>query len=131
MKQHDNGYVALLAVLVTGAACLAGSLALLSIGTDSTKGAGSVQQGAQARGLANACGEEALQKINSSTTFSGSGSLTLATGTCSYTVTSTGSATRLIDAAGTAANSVRKVKIYVTITASSISVTSWQEVSDA
>jgi type II secretory pathway component PulK len=129
MKTHDtNGYVALLAVLIMGAAAVAIAVALLIGGTDSQRATLVTQQAAQARNLATACAEEALQQMHDDTAFTGTNNLTLGQGSCLYTVTNTGGSSRTIDVTGTVNNVVKKLKIYVTIT-TSVSVTSWQEVS--
>lgn len=127
----ENGYVALIAVLIIGAASLAIGLALLTTGTDSQRAALITQQSAQARALADACTEEALQQIYNTASFTGSNNLSQGQGSCTYTVSNTGGSNRIIDTAGNVSGVVRKVKVYVTITASSISITSWQEVADA
>ncbi len=127
----QKGYVALLAVLIIGAASLAISLALLTAGADSQRGTLVTQQSAQARSLASSCAEEALEQMHDNTAFTGTNSLLLGQGSCSYTVTNTGGTGRIIDVTGTVNSVVRRAKIYVTISASSISITSWQEVSDA
>lgn len=128
---NNTGYIALISVLIIGAASLAIALALLTAGTDSQKSSLAFQQSIQARNLATACAEEALQVIQSSTSTVGTNGLTLGQGSCSYTITSTGSSTRVIDTSGTVNGVVRKSKVYVTIGGSSLSITSWQEVSDA
>jgi len=126
MKQR--GYVALISVLIVGSAALAIAVGLLIGGTDSQRATAVTQHATQARALASACGEEALQKIHDNTSFTGTNGLALGQGTCSYTVTDTGGNTRTVDATGTVSTNVRKIKVYVTIGASSISITSWQEV---
>lgn len=131
-KQYQqSGYIALVAVLIIGAASVAIAVGTLTLGADTTRAALINQQSAQAKGLANACAEEALQVVHDNTTYTGTNSLTLSTGNCNYTVTNTGGSNRVIDTTGTVDNIVRKVKVYVTIGSSSISVTSWQEVADA
>ena len=131
IRVRQEGYVALLAVLIVGAVALTISLSLLTSGTDSQRTALALQRSVQARGLADACAEEALQQIYNSASFTGTNPLTMGQGSCSYTVTNSGGSNRVIDSAGTVSGVVRKVKVYVTITASSLSVTSWQEVADA
>lgn len=128
---NENGYVALMAVLVVGAAATAIGLTLLATAIDQGRAALVTQQSVQARDLADACGEEALQQIYASGSFTGTNSLSQGQGGCNYTVTNTGGNNRTIDATGTVGIVVRKIKIYVTITATSISITSWQEVADA
>lgn len=124
---RQSGYVALLAILIVGAVAVTISLTLLLSGTDSQEAVLVEQQSTQARALAQSCAEEALQVLHDNTALTGTNSVTLSTGSCSYTVTNT-SGTRSILASGTVQNVVRKVQVYATITSSSISITSWQEV---
>lgn len=130
-QARECGYVALMAVLIVGAISLTISLALLTSGADSQRSTLVTQRSTQARGLAVSCAEEGLQIIHDDTSYAGTGNLSLGQGSCTYVVANTGGSSRTIDATGTVGNVVRKVKVYVTITSSSISVTSWQEVPDA
>lgn len=124
---NQRGYIALLAVLIVGAATTAISLALLTTGTDSQRTSIAFRGGVQARQLASACAEEALQVLHDNTSSTASGNLTLSTGSCTYTITNTGTSTRSITATGTSNSVVRKLTVGVTIGASSISVASWSE----
>ncbi len=128
-RSSQSGYIALLVVLIVSAAATAISLVMLSVGADAQRSSLIEQQARQARGLATACGEEALQQIHDATAFTGTNSVVLGQGSCTYTVTNTGASTRTITTAGTVGNVVKKLQIYVTIGSSSISITSWQEVS--
>lgn len=128
LRRTSEGYVALMAVLIVGAAATAVATALLVSGADNQRAALITQQSTQARSLATACAEEAMQTIHDTTTFTGTNSLSLGQGSCSYTVTNTGGSNRTITTSGTVNSIVRKLQIYVTIT-TSISITSWQEVS--
>ncbi|HXH27392.1 MAG TPA: hypothetical protein VNG90_05845 [Candidatus Acidoferrum sp.] len=125
---YQAGYIALLTVLVVGAASLAIGTTLLLTGSDAERESLVEQQSVDARSLASACGEDGLQQIHDSSAYTGTNNLTLGTGTCTYTVTNTGGQTRTVDASGTVGLVVRKIKIYVTIGSSSISITSWQDV---
>lgn len=127
--RRESGYIALLAVLVVGAAATAIGLTLLTTGTDSQRSGLIEQQSKQARGLATACAEEALQQIHDNATFAGNNTLTLGQGTCDYSVTVTSGTTSTVMASGTVENVVKRIRVYVTISASSISITSWQEIS--
>lgn len=129
MNKRESGYIALLSILIIGAAALAISTTLLLTGTDSQRAGLIEQQSKQARNLAAACAQEALQQIHDNTNFTGTNNLSLGQGSCTYTVTSTGASTRSFTASGTVGNTIRKIQAYVTIGSSSISVTSWQEVS--
>ncbi len=127
--RQSGGYIALLSVLIVGAAAMAIAITLLASGSDAQRSNLAVQQSIQARQLAHGCVDEALQKIHDATSYTGSGTVTTSVGSCSYTVVSTGASTRTVTTSSTIGNVVRKVTAYVTIGSSSISVTSWQEVS--
>lgn len=127
-QRAEEGYIALIAVLIIGAASTAIALTLLIGGTDNQKAALVLQQSVQARALAMACAEDVLETLHETPAYTGTNSITLGQGNCTYTVTSGGGNARVIDTTGTVNGVVRKIKIYATITSSSISITSWQEV---
>jgi len=123
----QGGYVALLAVLIVGAAATIIGVMLLFTGFDSQRSTLTRQQATQARGIASACAEDVLQRMHDNTALSGSGNATIGIGSCIYTVTISGTSTRMIDVSASVGDVVKKLKVYVTIASSSISVTSWQE----
>jgi len=129
MRNKEQGYIALLAVLIVGAASVAISLALVMSGADSQRSALSEQQSRQARALAAACAQEALQVVHDNIAYTGTNSITQGAGSCTYTVTSTSTQLRTIVATGTVGTVVRKIQAYATIGSSSISVSLWQETS--
>jgi len=125
----QSGYIAVLATLIIGAVSLGITLSVLTLGTATQQNTLATQWGAQARAMADACAEEGLQQLQETAgAYTGTGNVTLSGQACSYTVTNTGGSTRTISTSATIGNVVRKMLVYVTITASSISVTSWQEV---
>lgn len=130
MIKSEAGYITLLSTLflVAIGGVVAGSLILLGLNSSRTSFA--LDQSAQAKALSNACSEEALQQIRSVTSFTGTGSLTLGQGTCSYTVTSGGGENRTIISTGTAGTIIRKVKVIISAINPTIIVTFWQEVAD-
>jgi hypothetical protein len=129
-NKKRKGFVTLISVLVLGAVGVAISLSLLLLGVGSSRTGFSVEQSSQAKALANACAEEALQQIRDSTPFVGSGGLALGQGTCSYSVTSQGAQNRTVSASGTVGTIGRKVKVIINKINPSIIVVSWQEVDD-
>jgi len=129
VRSLESGYVALLAVLIVGAIATATGIVLLLTSADSQRSVLISQQSKQARALAVACSQEALQVIYENTAYTGSGNLSLGQGSCTYTVTSTGASTRSIAVTGTVNNTSRKIQLSVTIEASNISISSWQDVS--
>ena len=124
----QRGYIALLAVLIIGAASLAIATALLVTATDSQRSTLAAQQSAQARSLAASCAEEALQLLHDNSNFTGTNNLTFGAGSCTYTVTNPGGTTRLIAASGTVSSTSRKIQVNVTVGVTTLSVASWQEI---
>lgn len=125
-----KGYVALITVLVAGAVGVAITVSLLLLGLGNSQTSFSLEKSYQAKALADACGEEALQQIRDSTPFTGSGSLILGLGTCNYTVTDQGGQNRTATASGTIGTVIRKVKIIIDNINPSINIASCQEVAD-
>lgn len=125
-----KGYITLLMVIIVGAIGVATSVSLLLLGVGSSKTSLSIEKSNQAKALVNACAEAALNQVRSSPAFSGSASLSLGRGNCSYTVTNLGGQNRLINASSTVDEVVRKIKITLNQITPKINLTSWQEVSD-
>lgn len=123
----STGFIALMAVLIAGAACVAIATALLTVGTDLQRSSLVYEQSSQARSIATACAEEGLQKIRENISFTGTNTLTFTAGNCTYVVTNV-SGSMTILATGTVQDVVRKVRVYATIASQSISITSWQEI---
>ena len=122
---HEKGFITLLSVLVVGAVGIAVALSLIMLGLSSSRSSFAVEQSDQAKGLANACAEEALQQVHDSSSFNGTGALTLGRGTCSYAVSSSA---HTVDATGTVGTIIRKSHIVISATNPQITITSWQEV---
>jgi hypothetical protein len=127
-NNRRNGYITLLSVLVVGAVGVAITVSLILLGLGSARTSLAWQQLHQAKALANACAEEALEQIREVTAFTGSGNLSLGLGSCTYIVASQGGENRTIVASGTADTAVRKVNITITAINPLIIVSSWQEI---
>lgn len=130
LEASSKGFTTLVAMLVVGAIASAVAISLLLLGISTTKNSLAMQQSFQAKALADACAEYALQQIRNSTPYSGSGSLTLGQGTCNYAVANTGGSNRTITAYGTVGTVVRKVKITISQINPRIIIATWQEVAD-
>lgn len=127
-RPKDNkGYILLLSVLVVGAVGVAIATSLLLLGLGSSRNSLSLEQSDQAKAVANACAEEALQQIRDNASFSGSNNLTLGQGTCLYSVTNLGGNNRQVVVSGTVGILIRKLTISVTAISPSIIIGSWQE----
>ncbi len=107
----QRGYVVLLTVLVVGAVAVAIATTLLFAGTDAARLAAVKEQSRVARHMADACAEEALNEIRTSSPFTGYGTLTLGGNTCSFNVTNLGGTNRQVIASSTVGTMVRKKKL--------------------
>ncbi|MCA9364012.1 hypothetical protein KC727_02230 [Candidatus Kaiserbacteria bacterium] len=122
-----QGYVTLISVLIVGAVGVAVTLSLVLLGLSSSQTSFASEQSDQAKGLANACAEEGLQRIRDNTAYTGTGNLSLGQGACTYTVTSHGSENRTIRTVGIVGTIVREVEITINSIEPDIQIVSWQE----
>lgn len=129
-RLSSKGFTLLLSVLILGVVGTTIAVSLLLLGIGATRTSFTLEQSQKARALANACAEEALQKIRETTSFTGTGALTLTGDTCIYTVTNTGGQNRTITAIGTAGTATRKIAITLDKINPEIDIVSWQEVAD-
>src|SRR3989344_8323101 len=90
LDNQAHGYVTLISAIIISLISSTIAVSLLLLGLSSSRTSFALVQSKQAASLADACAEEALQQIRSSLTFTGTGSLSLGNGSCSYTVTSQG-----------------------------------------
>ncbi|MFA5076440.1 MAG: hypothetical protein WC480_03430 [Patescibacteria group bacterium] len=125
-----NGYVVFLSVLIASAVGIAVVMSLLLLGIGAINNSLVLEQSNQAKALANACAEEALGRIWLASTFTGTGSLTLGAGGCSYTVISSGDQSRVVTTSGTVGNIIRRLSISLTSINPQITVSSWRETAD-
>jgi len=127
---NKKGYVALVTVLLVGAVGLSIAISLILIGIGQTRSSDSLDNLNQARALANACIEDALQEIRNSESFVGTGNLAMDNGNCNYTVIDQGGENREIQAVGTVGAINRKVKVNIDSIYPKINIVTWQELSD-
>lgn len=124
----NKGYIGLISVLIVAAVAVTVATTVIGLGISSSRSSFAGVQSAQARGLANACAETALQRIRDFLPFSGNGTLTLGQGSCNFTVTRLTGQNRTVVAAGFVGSMVRRVSISVTQINPEILFSSWQEV---
>lgn len=129
-KEIRKGYVALLSVLIIGAIGVVSMLSVLLSGVSASKTDFALQQAGSAKVLASSCGEEALQQILESGTTSSSGSLTIVSDTCTYSITSQNGQNITVNATGQVGTITSKIKIIIATTTPSIILSSWREVGD-
>lgn len=125
--KRRGGYVTLISVLIAGAVGVSVAVSLLLLGLGISRTSFTEGQLRQARFLTDACAEEALEQIRDATAFSGSGSLSLGNGSCSYTVVSGGGSNRTITVSGMVGSIVRRATLSIDAINPLIHVSSWQE----
>lgn len=125
--QAQGGYAALFSVILVTVILLSAASVLLLLGTQGGVSSRSQQEEHAALSASTACAESALESIRENKSYSGSGSLTLARASCTFTVTNLGGTSRQVAASGVAGDATRKVTVLVTATSPTISVTSWQD----
>ncbi|MDH4330932.1 MAG: hypothetical protein OEV93_05300 [Candidatus Moranbacteria bacterium] len=129
-KYRQGGYITLLSVLVVGAIGVSVAVSLILLGLGSSRNSFSLKQSNQAKALANACAEEALEEIQNLLVYEGSDTISLGQGSCEYTVTRLAAQNRNIVATGTVGDVVRKVEINIDLVRPQINIVLWQEVND-
>lgn len=125
---RDRGFATLLAVLIMGAIGTVVVLALLQLGFGASHNSLLTQERYQAKMLADACTEKALDDIITTPTYTGTQTITLGAGNCSVTVTSS-SVPKTIQSTGTVDNVVQRATVTVTQVTPTVTITTWQYVS--
>jgi len=122
-----GGYITLVSVLVAGAVGVTIAVSIILLGVGSSQTSFADERSNQAKGLANACAEEALQQIHDIPFFAGSDTLTLGQGTCGYLVTNEGGSNRTITSSSTVGTVIRNITIQINQIGPTIQISSWQE----
>ena len=124
-NNKEKGILTLMSVLLIGAIGLVVGISLILLGLANSRTSFVLLQSNQAKALANACTEEKLQQLMTSSNDYTGGSLTLGQGTCSYTATKQGS-NAIITASGKIGTITRKNQITASV--NPVIISSWQEV---
>jgi hypothetical protein len=127
---NTNGFLVMLSILIVSAVGVSIATSLLLLGTSGSRTSFANEQSSQARALADTCAEEALERIRKDSTYTGTVTITLGQGTCTYAVTNTGGENRTINASSTVDSLTRKVRVLLDDVTPQINATSWQEVAD-
>ena len=126
----NRGFIELIAVLIGGAAASTAAIILMTIAINSSLNAGIIKQTSQSRLLADACAEEGLIQLSNNNSYTGTGNLSMGSGTCSYTVTKNSPTSWTINASGMDGSLVRRDQILINQVFPKIHITSWSEVAD-
>lgn len=139
MKQE--GYILLITVLVVGAIMSAIASSLLLLGLGSGRSSYALGQSEQAKGYANACVEEAIERLSRDNTYVAGDSITFDDGSCTINaITGTGDTNRVIQVTGVVVNNAedttssetddvtRKLEVSIADLGPPVDITSWLEV---
>ncbi|OIO07956.1 hypothetical protein COX21_01965 [Candidatus Falkowbacteria bacterium CG23_combo_of_CG06-09_8_20_14_all_41_10] len=125
---RQPAFVSVISVLILGVVGLSISIYIILFSLASSKNSLSLSQSTQARTLATAGAESALEQIREDPAYTGTTDLTLSEGLCSYMVADTGGETRTISVTATVAAVVRHLSLTVTAINPVITIGFWQEV---
>ena len=126
-----NGYVALMSVIILGAVGGLITSTLYLTGIENVQSSDLYIKSYQAKALADACVETAIEKIISSPSTIESGSINLPSGTCNFSITNGLGQAKYITSNANVSEVIRKVSVIVNpsqITPNhTIKILSWQE----
>jgi hypothetical protein len=129
-RQAHKGYIALISVILMSALGISIMLSVIVSGVNAGRTDFSLQQSGGARSMASSCAEEALQRILETGTTTGVGNLTIASGTCSFLITSNNGQNITIQSTGLLGTVTSKIKVVIASTSPGITLSSWEEVAD-
>jgi hypothetical protein len=125
------GYVALIAVLIIGAAVLNISLSSVIVSITNNMNGLSYQNLSQATSLSHACGEKALMDLKENESYAGNEIINLGNGTCEVlAIENLGDQSRIIKTIGRVNGATRKTRIEISSINPSMNIVAWQEVND-
>lgn len=126
--QHYRGYVLLTSVLILGAIGLTIGVTVALLGTDATRTQHVSRDASEAKYIAEACVERALQSIRSDGAFTGVSNYSMGEGSCDVTVADTGGDTRSIESIGASGNITYRIDAHITEINPFILVGDWDDV---
>jgi len=126
----NKGFLVLLSILIVSAVGVSIATSLLLLGVGSQRTSFAIEQSSQAMALADACAEDALEQIRKDSSYTGTVTLSLGQGTCTYTISNGGGENRTINASSTVGTIIRRVQVSIDQINPSINASSWQEVAD-
>lgn len=128
---QERGIITMMGVLIVGAVGIAISVSSLLLAIGATRTSMTEIESAQARALANACMERALNALRENPSYTGNDSLSLGSGTCQILpVVNPGSSTPTIKTTGIVRDVTRKVQVVIGAMQPRIQISSWKEIAD-
>ncbi len=129
-QKNNSGFAVLIGVLIVGAFGLSVALYLILSGLYSYQNSYLLEQSAQAKTLADACVESALNHIQLCSISVGAGSVQIDGQICNYEIIINSEQGRTVQSTAIVGSVIKKVKVVVSQIDPLAVVDSWQEVSD-
>ncbi len=127
----NQSFVTLLSVLISMAIGISIAVSGMLLGVGFSRNALVIEQSNQAKALANACSEKALESLRENLNYAGSETVNLGQGYCHiFAVLGSGNTNRIVEASGTVNSITRKVQVDIAVVSPQIQLTDWQEVAD-
>ena len=125
----NQGFIALISILIIGAVILSISIGVSLRSIDETKMSLDQQESHKALALANLCAEQALMKLTSVLNYTGSESIIIDGETCDiFLITGSGNLNRTVKTQSTVSGYTGKVKLEVSQVSPAMQISSWEEV---
>lgn len=129
--KNQEGFIALISVLIIGAIVLAISIGLSLRSIGETNMSLAEQESHKALALANLCAEQALMKLESTLNYAGNETVPVDEEFCDIlAISGSGNFNRTIQTQSTVSNYTKKVLVVVSQISPAMQITSWEEVSD-
>ncbi len=128
LASDNRGFAALIGVLIFGGFCITIATSMVLSATRSMQTSLAMRQSYEAKAVAEACADIALQAIHDDTGYTGTGGTTLGMGTCTYTVTDNGGSTRTVDVSASVGRIVKTFVITTDQVSPTIHIASWSEI---
>ncbi len=126
--EKNEGFVALISVLIVGAVGVVILTSLVSLGVSSVKSSISIEDGNRALMVADSCVEEALLKIREDNYFIGTEQVNFDEGNCFYIIESNGEEVRTVKIEGRFKNSTKRLLIVINEINPKIVIGHWKQV---
>lgn len=131
MKNNQEGFIALISILIIGAIVLVISIGLSLRSIGETDMSLSEQESHKALALANLCVEQALMKLEAILNYAGNESIIIGSESCAIRpISGSGNLNRIVETQSTVSGYTKKIKAVVSQISPTMKITSWEEVSN-
>ncbi|MFC1645548.1 type II secretion system protein [Patescibacteria group bacterium] len=130
LNKKEKGFSLIVSVSIVSMIVVGVVLAFLSLSQSAISGSFVFEKSNKAQTLADACIEVALQEIRTLETFTGTDTLAIGEGDCTYDVSDDGGENRTIESEAIVDDVYFRVRVVVDIINPQISIVSWEDVID-